>query len=356
MGEGDAGYGGSYGGYGDAGPSDTGTGAFSGGFDGPAGDSFAGLGMQGWGDVGSEQFGQNFYDDSGYSWSTPQSSDTLAATHSDEGYGSVSGWNDFDRKLLTPIRSFVQSPIGRVAQAALSIAFPGARGAMGLANLGLGLTGNNPGGAVASTLGGMVGNAMGMPSAPGFGNLGGMLGGMAYNGMSSGQAAPAGVGFGSGQGQGGWGDALGTVGGLAALYQQQRNAGNMASSLGGMFGPNSPYAQQLEQSLSRRDAAAGRRSQYGPRSVELQAKLAGMANQIAPNVMNAQNTQLMRQMQMLHMLGLANQQGAFKGLAGLFGGNGGDSGYSWAQPQDSNTMNSLYGNEGYGDWGGPYGG
>jgi hypothetical protein len=163
------------------------------------------------------------------------------------------------------------------------------------------------------------------------------------------------MGFGEG---GGWGDSLAGLGGLASLYASQRNAGNMANSLGGMFGPNSPYAQQLEQSLSRRDAAHGRRSQYGPRSVELQAKLAGMANQIAPNVMNAQNMQMQRQMQLLGLLTGGMKTGMFdklgSGLSGLFGGGSG--GYSWAQPQSSDTMNSLYGNEGYGDWGGPYGG
>lgn len=326
MGEGDSGYGG---GYGDAGPGDTG-GSFSGGFDGSAGDGWGGLGMGGWGSVGEGGWGdQGFpgfdpnmdfamFDPNGYSWSDPGSSADAAAMYGPEGYGETGGWGEFNRQFLNPVRTFMKSPIGRVGQAALSIGVPGAAGVLGLANLGLGLTGDSPGQTVASTLGGIAGNAMGLPGVPGFGNLGGMIGSMAYNGINSGVAAPGSFG-----GAGGMGDALGTVGGLAALYGQQKRAGDMASNLGSMFGPNSAYAKQLEQSLSRRDAAAGRRSQYGPRSVELQARLAGMANQIAPNQMAAGNQQWMRQMQMLNLLGAGMRSGAFSGLGGLFSGMGG---------------------------------
>lgn len=79
---------------------------------------------------------------------------------------------------------------------------------------------------------------------------------------------------------------LSTVG---TMYnaRQARNAANQyrsgvnqqVASLNDMFSPNSPYAQQLQRELARRDAASGRRSQYGPRSVELQAKLAQAAAQ-----------------------------------------------------------------------------
>jgi len=62
-----------------------------------------------------------------------------------------------------------------------------------------------------------------------------------------------------------------------ALAQQQ---GQMPS-LAAMYGPDSPYAQQLAQTLARQDAKAGRNSQYGPRSVELQARLAEKGSQYA---------------------------------------------------------------------------
>lgn len=55
-------------------------------------------------------------------------------------------------------------------------------------------------------------------------------------------------------------------------------------SLQDMFGPNSPFAQQMRQTLERKDAAAGRRSQYGPREVELQGALAREHSRIAPSL------------------------------------------------------------------------
>lgn len=59
-----------------------------------------------------------------------------------------------------------------------------------------------------------------------------------------------------------------------------RNASNLQNqtqgtlnTLNNLYGPTSPYATQMRQQLERRDAAAGRRSQYGPREAELAAKL-----------------------------------------------------------------------------------
>ena len=40
-----------------------------------------------------------------------------------------------------------------------------------------------------------------------------------------------------------------------------------------LYRPDSAYAMQMQDELARRDSAAGRGSQYGPRSVELAAKL-----------------------------------------------------------------------------------
>lgn len=81
------------------------------------------------------------------------------------------------------------------------------------------------------------------------------------------------------------------IGGVTQGRQASKVAGNQAKQLqqqqkqlADMFGPDSAYAKQLKQALERRDAAAGRRSQYGPREVELQAALAGMNSRNAPAI------------------------------------------------------------------------
>jgi len=66
------------------------------------------------------------------------------------------------------------------------------------------------------------------------------------------------------------------------LNSQQQQAQNISE----LFGPNSPYAQTLRQNLERKDAAAGRRSQYGPREVELMSKLAGSQAQSQQSILN----------------------------------------------------------------------
>jgi hypothetical protein len=82
---------------------------------------------------------------------------------------------------------------------------------------------------------------------------------------------------------------LGVLGGLGAYNankarQDANTQINDIRSSQAQFGPDSPYAQQLRQQLERRDAQKGRRSQYGPREVELQAKLAEVnARQQAQN-------------------------------------------------------------------------
>lgn len=117
------------------------------------------------------------------------------------------------------------------------------------------------------------------------------------------------------------------IGGLMSLYNynQANQAFNGAiNGLGGQFGQNSPYAQQLRQQLSRRDAAAGRRSQYGPREVELQAKLAQMNSQNAPAILNARMAQQkMRAQGLAQLYGLAQKSGLLSqipGLSSIFGG------------------------------------
>lgn len=191
--------------------------------------------------------------------------------------------------------------------------------------------------------------------------------------------------------------------GLGALYfgNQSYNAlGDAASSARGyadtvgrnmssmptldqMYGPTSAYATQLRQTLARKDAAAGRNSQYGPREAQFQAQLAdkGMAyeaqraqqaqqyqqainaaNQAA--AANTLNQQKVRAQQLSSLFGLADKYGYTDKLAGLFGMGGQDQGGGIDNTQTSradlysdqaygynpDTANStLYSNAGYGD-------
>jgi hypothetical protein len=195
-----------------------------------------------------------------------------------------------------------------------------------------------------STLGGMLGS---MAAGPLGGVVGGFLGGKAGAGLGNvGDASASGN---SAQGHGG--DFLG---GIASLYNYNRAQNDLkqqSNSLSGMYGQDSPYAQTMRQQLERRDAAAGRRSQYGPREVELQAQLARLASGNANSIyqINQQRTQN-RAQGLAQLLNAGKSSGAFdwaqKGLGGLFN----DPGMSVSIPQTSNTLNSLFGNEGYGDW------
>jgi hypothetical protein len=120
----------------------------------------------------------------------------------------------------------------------------------------------------------------------------------------------------------------GNLMGLYSAYRNRKMAGKQAGQLQSLYSPNSPYAKQLEQTLLRSDAKAGRRSQVGPRSVELQARLAGLNAQMAPQLQSLYNQKGAAGDQMLMNLlamgrngGLQNMLG---GLGNYFGGGGGN--------------------------------
>jgi hypothetical protein len=78
------------------------------------------------------------------------------------------------------------------------------------------------------------------------------------------------------------GDAYGASAADAASQAETlRTQMEQMPTLAAMYGADSPYAKQLQQTLARKDAAAGRNSQYGPRSVQLQAMLADKGSQYA---------------------------------------------------------------------------
>lgn len=56
-------------------------------------------------------------------------------------------------------------------------------------------------------------------------------------------------------------------------YNARKRANGALDTINGLYAPDSPYAQQMQQSLARKDAAGGRNSQYGTRAVELAAAL-----------------------------------------------------------------------------------
>lgn len=106
--------------------------------------------------------------------------------------------------------------------------------------------------------------------------------------------------------------------GLYSAYKRQKQLGGLAGNLESMYQPGGAYAQQMQQTLDRRDAAAGRRSQYGSRAVELQALLAHGASQNAPllqQLYGAQNQNL--QGGLMHAgMGLFNNFGGGAAIQG----------------------------------------
>lgn len=118
----------------------------------------------------------------------------------------------------------------------------------------------------------------------------------------------------------GGGSTLGNLAGMWSANQAYDHVRGIENKLTDMYGPDSPYAKQLRQQLERKDAAAGRRSQYGPREVELQAKL---AEQTSKNLLGMRDY-------VRDATGYRNQMvnNGLQGLEGLFGSSGG--GYTQA--------------------------
>lgn len=92
-----------------------------------------------------------------------------------------------------------------------------------------------------------------------------------------------------GQGAGGGSSAMGGYGDLAAsvfgaynAFNQRKGLKEQQRQLQQLFSPDSPYAQHARQKIERKDAAAGRRSQYGPREAQIAALLADRQAQTFP--------------------------------------------------------------------------
>lgn len=279
-----------------------------------------------------------------------------------------------DTSFMGTLQSFMQTPIGQVVNGFLSVN-PATSTGMAIANAGLAaytgqygpavglgvsaLTGNSALGSLAnigtqaaqgqnvgSSLGGFIGGQIGGQATGS--QLGGMvgsqLGGMVgqsigTSGINPGAPSPTSVGN---QGMD-FGGALANIADIYSANRASRDIGRNINSmqanspqvsLDALYGPNSPYAAQLRQQLERKDAASGRRSQYGPREVELQARLADMYSRAAPGIMNAntQNINAIAQQQALQaqrrnqtlasIYGLARSSGALKGIGNTFQNSG----------------------------------
>jgi hypothetical protein len=175
------------------------------------------------------------------------------------------------------------SKLGQFGLGVLSRTNPAAATAYSLYNLW-----NNPRGKLAGQAGGTLGSAIGGAINPALAGVGGMVGGE----MASGAAANAERTMGPAQNipQTSGSTDFGAIGaGLGQIwnrYGAAKEYKNQGQQLQDLYGPNSAYSQQLQQSLLRQDAQRGRRSQFGTRNVELQARLADLASRNAPQLQN----------------------------------------------------------------------
>jgi hypothetical protein len=150
----------------------------------------------------------------------------------------------------------------------------------------------------------------------------------------------------------GIGDALPGLAGMYAGYQGMRDSSKMLGGLQDLYSQNSPYAQMLRQQLQRKDAAGGRRSQYGPREVELQAKLAQMASGQIGAMSQLQQRQNINRAQMMQQgLGAFQKMGGIKGLQSLFGMGGMGGMFDTAASQGLQGLPNLFANNGMDSFG-----
>jgi hypothetical protein len=67
----------------------------------------------------------------------------------------------------------------------------------------------------------------------------------------------------------------------------QGNIGTMTTNLNALSDPNSPYMQMARQAIERKDAAAGRNSQWGDRETQLAGTLADYVGKYSPGIQNS---------------------------------------------------------------------
>lgn len=308
----DAGFGGDFGG-------------FSGMGDGAIGSGLDGGGFGGWGDSMSlsDAFGNM---DAAYGPEGAFSGDTNAANaaignFNDTAFGLPAQDDSFLGKLSEAYQSFMSTPYGKATALGLSIAQPQTAPVFGLLNT---VTQAQQGKGASASLG-AFGNAVsnfgiGPTATMGLNAAGIGLGpsmaaaGQGLNGI--GVNAPANTA----DGYGGFTQGLLGLGSALAQYQNYRKMNGAADQLSQMFSPGSAYARQLKQEMSRKDAAAGRRTQYGPRLQNYYAQLALQKANSMPALLNMYQNAGNAQAALWRELGQGFTNGTYNGLAGIFGG------------------------------------
>ena len=226
---------------------------------------------------------------------------SLADLSNTDALGTVPSFNV--AQDTTQTRNLL-SKLGKVAQAFGLVTGNPVASAMGTqANT---ASSSNPMGSMAQAGLGFAFGPIGVAAGMGL-NAMGAFDGLAGVGNVSTPQGNEGMGFND------WASSLGNLGGIYAGYKGQQQMGDMLGGLQSLYSQNSPYSQMLQQQLARRDAASGRRSQYGPRNVELQAKLAQMASSQIPAMSQlAQNQSIARNAMLQQGIGLLNKTGALK--------------------------------------------
>lgn len=106
-----------------------------------------------------------------------------------------------------------------------------------------------------------------------------------------------------------WADATQGLAGMWLANRQRRDASRMLNEIGGGTGA---YGEQMKRQLMARDAASGRRSDYGGREMQLQSALAQMAARNAPAINQLTQQKYGGYLGMLNNgMSLANASGAF---------------------------------------------
>jgi hypothetical protein len=245
--------------------------------------------------------------------------------YSDVGSDAMSGGSAFDNLM----NFFNKNPFGKFASSLIGNKNPALGQTLGMAKNAYNMGKDPTRGTAGSTFGGIAGGALGSL----FGPIGSMAGG--YIGSQVGKGAMGGSPAYSGPGPEGSKDsgAGQLLTGLGVLYQHnqnQKDIGGQIKNLSSMYGPNSSYAKVMEQQLARRDAASGRRSQYGPRSVELQAALANANSRNAPTLMGLNQQRMQNRGQLMQGIGYGVQQAG--GLGNIYNRIFGESGGGTPDP------------------------
>lgn len=166
------------------------------------------------------------------------------------GYGQQFGGQLADASGGTPYTGAVNSAATNPALIESAAQTPG----YGVSSAGIG-------GGAGTGLTGMFQNAVnGIKQIPGVSKVGGnlvtnMLGSVLGGGKEGGVST------------------LGNLGSLFSNYQQYSNNKDMIDQIKGIYSPTGDYAKYLGEQLARKDAQAGRNSQYGPRLAELMGRL-----------------------------------------------------------------------------------